>query len=260
MKRPAFQFYPADWRKDVELQSCSMAAQGLWINCMCLAHECEPYGHLTINGKAMSAAQLGRQVGLGAKECEALLAELIDAGVARKTEEGVIFSKRMVADERLRNIRAAGGKEGSEYGHLGKEHGIKGGRPRKETGDKKPPLVDAEEPPINPPPSSSSSSSSSTNTPKPPSGADVRFERFWSAYPKKVGKDAARKAFDKRKPDDGLVLVMLDAIALQANSEGWRKDGGQFIPNPATWLNQGRWQDEASGTPGSANNQFAGFI
>ncbi len=161
MKRPAFQFYPADWRKDVELQSCSMAAQGLWINVMCLAHECEPYGHLTINGKAMTAAQLGRQVGLGAKECEALLAELVDAGVAKKTEEGVIYSKRMVADERLRNVRAAGGKEGSEYGHLGKEHGSKGGRPRKETGDKKPPLVGSEEPPINPPPSSSSSSSTS---------------------------------------------------------------------------------------------------
>lgn len=62
MKRPAFQFYPADWRKDVELQSCSMAAQGLWINAMCIAHECEPYGHLTINNKAMTPAQLGRQV------------------------------------------------------------------------------------------------------------------------------------------------------------------------------------------------------
>ena len=84
MKRPAFQFYPADWRKDVELQSCSMAAQGLWINVMCLAHECEPYGHLTINGKAMTPAQLGRQVGLSARECETLLDELIDAGVARK--------------------------------------------------------------------------------------------------------------------------------------------------------------------------------
>ena len=51
-------------RKDVELQSCSMAAQGLWINAMCLAHECEPYGHLTVNGKGMTVPQLARQVGL----------------------------------------------------------------------------------------------------------------------------------------------------------------------------------------------------
>lgn len=112
MKRPAFQFYPADWRKDVELQSCSMAAQGLWINSLCLAHECEPYGHLTINGKAMNTAQLGRQVGLSAKEAESLIAELVDAGVAKRSDDGVIFSKRMVEDERLRNIRADAGRLG----------------------------------------------------------------------------------------------------------------------------------------------------
>ncbi len=119
MKRPAFQFYPADWRKDVELQSCSMAAQGLWINAMCLAHECEPYGHLTINGKPMTPAQLGRQVGLSAKESEALLEELLDAGVARKTEEGMIYSSRMVRDERLRNVRAESGRLGGNPALLG---------------------------------------------------------------------------------------------------------------------------------------------
>lgn len=158
MKRPAFQFYPADWRKDVELQSCSMAAQGLWINAMCVAHECEPYGHLTVNGKAMTAAQLGRQVGLSAKECEGLLRELIDAGVARKTEEGAIFSKRMAEDERVRNARAAGGKEGAEHGAKGAEHGIKGGRPPKCKGGLETPLPKSKEPP----PSSSSSPSGSS--------------------------------------------------------------------------------------------------
>lgn len=75
-------------------------------------------------------------------------------------------------------------------------------------------------------------------------GADERFDRFWQAYPKKVGKDAARKAFDKRKPDEGLVAAMLATLAVQRSSVDWLKDGGQFVPNPATWLNQGRWQDE----------------
>jgi len=112
MKRPAFQFYPADWRKDVELQSCSMAAQGLWINAMCLAHECTPYGHLTVNGKPMTPAQLGRQVGLSAKETEALVAELHEAGVLDKGEGDVIFSRRMVRDEHLRNVRADAGRLG----------------------------------------------------------------------------------------------------------------------------------------------------
>lgn len=72
----------------------------------------------------------------------------------------------------------------------------------------------------------------------------VWFEGFWAAYPKKVGKDAARKAFGKRKPDQLLVDRMLAAIGTQAQSEQWLKDGGKYIPNPATWLNQGRWDDE----------------
>ncbi len=87
------------------------------------------------------------------------------------------------------------------------------------------------------------------DTPKPPAktpGAGERFERFWQAYPKKVGKDAARKAFDKRKPDDGLLTAMLSTVAVQRSSVEWAKDGGQYIPNPATWLNQGRWQDEVA--------------
>ncbi len=153
MKRPAFQFYPADWRKDAALQSCSLAAQGLWVNLMCIAHECEPYGHLVVNGKPMQDAQIARLVGLSLKECSKLLAEILDAGVASRNEEGAILSRRMVRDEEIRNARAEGGKAGSIHGHKGAEHGAKGGRPRKETGDKKPPLE--------PPPSSSSSSSTS---------------------------------------------------------------------------------------------------
>ncbi|WEM00078.1 MULTISPECIES: hypothetical protein [Delftia] len=70
------------------------------------------------------------------------------------------------------------------------------------------------------------------------------FDAFWKTYPKKVGKDDARKAFDKRKPDQPLVDRMLKAVETQAQSEQWLKDGGQYIPNPATWLNQGRWDDE----------------
>lgn len=78
-----------------------------------------------------------------------------------------------------------------------------------------------------------------------PSAPERRFEKFWEAYPRKVGKDAARKAFEKRKPDDGLLLLMLDAIKAQSKAEAWRKDAGQFIPHPSTWVNEGRWQDEA---------------
>ena len=67
------------------------------------------------------------------------------------------------------------------------------------------------------------------------------FDTFWSAYPKKTGKEAARKSFARAKADIG---TMLSALEVQKQSEQWTKNNGQFIPNPTTWLNQGRWEDE----------------
>lgn len=78
-----------------------------------------------------------------------------------------------------------------------------------------------------------------------PSGARAGyFDEFWKAYPNKVGKDAARKAFDKRKVTQELLGQMLAAIATQRQSKKWTDDGGRYIPHPSTWLNEGRWQDE----------------
>ena len=85
------------------------------------------------------------------------------------------------------------------------------------------------------------------NTPKPPKGAEVYAERFcifWDAFPKKVGKTAAEKAFKKIQPSAELLQKMLEAIKAQKQSEQWARDGGQFIPHPATWLNRGQWDDE----------------
>ena len=73
------------------------------------------------------------------------------------------------------------------------------------------------------------------------SSSQSDFDVFWKAYPRKVGKDAARKSFAKAKTD---LQTILSAIEAQKKSEQWTKDNGQFIPHPATWLNQGRWQDE----------------
>lgn len=109
MKRPAFQFYPADWRKDSALQSCSLAARGLWIEMVCVMHECEQYGTLSVNGNAMTEQQVARLVGESPNTIKRLVGELEAAGVFSKTEAGAIYSRRMVKDERVRNARAAGG-------------------------------------------------------------------------------------------------------------------------------------------------------
>lgn len=70
------------------------------------------------------------------------------------------------------------------------------------------------------------------------------FDEFWKAYPKKVGKGAAKKAWNKIKPTKDTLEKILSAIESQKHSDQWLKDNGQFIPYPATWLNQERWEDE----------------
>ena len=67
------------------------------------------------------------------------------------------------------------------------------------------------------------------------------FDAFWAVYPRKVGKGDAKKAFAKVKAP---VSVLISAVNTQKQSQQWLKDNGQYIPNPATWLNQGRWEDE----------------
>ncbi|KKM05539.1 hypothetical protein LCGC14_1753050 [marine sediment metagenome] len=46
-RRPSLQFYPADWRKDPQLQMCSMSTQGIWINLLCIMWESETEGEIT---------------------------------------------------------------------------------------------------------------------------------------------------------------------------------------------------------------------
>ena len=89
----------------------------------------------------------------------------------------------------------------------------------------------------------SSSSSILTNPDLKSTICADEFEEFWKWYPKKIGKKDAYRAWQKAKDKPNLETI-LKAIAVAKQSEQWTKDNGQFIPNPSTWLNQGRWTDE----------------
>lgn len=67
------------------------------------------------------------------------------------------------------------------------------------------------------------------------------FDAFWALYPKKVSKGAAEKAWGKLRPP---VEQVLSALDWQRSQPNWVKDNGQFIPNPATYLNAKGWEDE----------------
>ena len=89
--------------------------------------------------------------------------------------------------------------------------------------------------------------------PTPPKGEYTEsFEKFWAQYPKKVGKDAAFTKWKqigkskKAKPGE-----LIQAIILQVQAKHFKGNNGEgdFIPNPSTWLNQGRWKDEVKKPP-----------
>lgn len=77
-----------------------------------------------------------------------------------------------------------------------------------------------------------------------------RFTEFWQQYPKRVGKKAAFNSWKKIKPDADLFERIMQAVELAKASTEWQRENGRYIPHPATWLNQGRWDDEL--TPGTA--------
>ena len=70
---------------------------------------------------------------------------------------------------------------------------------------------------------------------------EEQFNIFWKAYPRKDGKQNALKAWMKSELPE--IEVILVALRRACASRDWRKDDGMFIPYPASWINQKRWED-----------------
>lgn len=75
-------------------------------------------------------------------------------------------------------------------------------------------------------------------------GAGEGFSVFWENYPNKIGKGAAEKSWSKLNPSQDLVDKIIQAVTVQKRSVQWNRNGGQYIPGPAVWLNQKRWEDD----------------
>lgn len=76
-----------------------------------------------------------------------------------------------------------------------------------------------------------------------------QFERFWDVYPKKRAKKDALKAWEQLSPSQNLVERMIQALDWQKKQDDWLRDGGQYIPFPATWIRGMRWEDAPTEIP-----------
>lgn len=112
MSQPWVKFYFSDWTSDPKLRMCGLAARGLWMEMLAIMHEAEPYGHLLVSGIVPSEQQLSVLVGAPVQQVADLLVELGIAGVFSRNRAGVIFSRKMVKDEKKAQIARKNGKNG----------------------------------------------------------------------------------------------------------------------------------------------------
>lgn len=109
--KPSFPFYPDDWMNDLGLRTCSLPARAIWMDMICLMHQGQPYGHLANKAGKLTIGFIAGRCGVTTKEVTRAMSELEQHSVYSTTEEGVIFSRRMVRDEKNRIAR---GQHGSK--------------------------------------------------------------------------------------------------------------------------------------------------
>jgi len=68
------------------------------------------------------------------------------------------------------------------------------------------------------------------------------FDEFWKLYPRKVSKRIAQKAWQRMDKEEQ--EAALEALPVHIKYWRMKETDTDFIPHAATWLNQGRWEDE----------------
>ena len=84
---------------------------------------------------------------------------------------------------------------------------------------------------------------------------DKEFEDFWNAYPRKSGKIAAEKEYKGALQLGVSPQMLIEALTKQKASKEWLEADGKFIPNPAKWLAEGRWNDVIGGNNNGDNHK-----
>lgn len=215
MKMPYIQFYCRDWMGEQGLQRLGYSERGLWIELICLMATGDRYGYLTNGGKPLTVSEIARLTRGDPKEVKQLLDHLLQQNVYSVDEQGVIFSRRMVHDEHIRQVRAEAGKAGQA---AKQEHN--------------------REPIISEPRTQS----------LPTLLLEQNFSEAWKSYPDKSGsKHKARQSFDKYRNEGDTQEQVLDGIKRYlAYVDHRRRNGFAELKykNGQTFFNQRCWTSE----------------
>ncbi len=122
-RKPWMKFYPGDWQADEGLVQCSLAARGLWIEMIAVMHKSDRYGYLLVAGQKPTVLEIAKQVKSDPKDVAKHLSELEKWRVFSRTEDGIIYSRRMIADDKKAKQDAENGRGGGNP-RLKKSHPI----------------------------------------------------------------------------------------------------------------------------------------
>jgi uncharacterized protein YdaU (DUF1376 family) len=206
VKDPAFLFFPSDFLLGV---SClTMEERGQYITLLCIQHS------------------KGR---LSEKDIKIAIGSVSPDVLAKFTqdENGLYYNQRLEYETEKRERFCA-----KQY-----ENGCKGGRPKKATEN---PNETQTKP--NGYPKQNPSGNRNKNININSIDKDSLFNTFWSIYPKKIAKEYAYKCFIKIDNLEVIFDDIINALTKQKNMRAWLDK--RYIPNPSTWINQKRWEDE----------------
>lgn len=248
MNHPGIQLYVGDALRESSFVGLSLAAQGLWIRMMMLMHDACKYGMLVnANGMQMSCKTLASVVGRPEQEIGELLAEMENLGTFSRLEDGTIYNRRMskrgnISEKRSHAAKARWESEPASKGHAKRDANVHAKHAPSSSIFILQSSSSVKEPPISPP---------TGDAQKRQPRLDEEFEEIWPKAWLRVGKGAARRAYQQARKRNPRQVI---EAALVAQGPRLLAEADEQQRNPlhvATWLNQERFFDEPP-APGQA--------
>ena len=234
-KAAAFMFYPKDWLADCNVRLMTFAERGMYFDLLC-------YCWLNNGSLPDNTQALANLIGTSLEEFEAAWPQIKPC--FRRVRNNRLIQRRLLYEKKkqavIRRQRSEAGKQGM-YNRWRKQ------LENKELNNSVNGFVMESNSSVITNPITKNNFPIPNNNIVISKEITIDFDHFWSAYPRKVGKQKCLRWWKSHKPDTALVEKMLAAIARQKLSRQWQDP--QYIPHPYTWLNQGRWEDEPIGMP-----------
>jgi len=240
--KPSFQVYQNDWLSDPEINSCEWASRGVWFALICVMNRASEVTGI-VSG---SYKQIANMIGGQTNEIKAAIDDLRKNKVADVTEHNgtvTVMSRRINREYKKRKNNALRQRT---YRQSQKSHN---NVPCARAEDEEEVEEEIEEEKEVDTKVKSKSEGSKVKV----SNHARRFDEFWKEYPKKRAKQKCLQKWESGRFDDMADQIIDDVTKRKLNDERWRRDNGRYIPDPLTYLNGERWEDEMEKKPAQHN-------